>query len=116
MSEMPKCPECSSEYVYQDQLLYVCPECAYEWSSVSVEEEEPVEAVKKYFDAHGTELNDGDDVIVIKDLKLRGSSDVIKQGTKVRNIKLKDTGDHDIDCRVDGIGPMELKTEFVKKA
>ena len=114
MSKMPVCLKCGSTYVYQDQLLYVCPECAFEWSSelvdTNVEENEKI-----YKDANGTILNDGDDVIVIKDLKVKGSSDVVKQGTKVKNIKLVDA-DHDIDCKVDGIGPMNLKTEFVKKA
>ncbi len=114
MSKMPICPECSSEYVYQDRNLFVCPECAFEWSSEVVEKEE-TSSEKVYKDAHGTVLVDGDDVIVIKDLKVKGSSDVVKQGTKVKNIKLVDS-DHDIDCRVDGIGPMNLKTEFVKKA
>lgn len=113
MSDMPKCPECNSEYVYLDRSLYVCPECAHEWSSQAVEVEEVAEKV--YKDAHGTVLADGDDIIVIKDLKVKGSSDVVKQGTKVKNIKLVDS-DHDIDCRVDGIGQMSLKTEFVKKA
>ena len=115
MSEMPKCPQCGSEYVYQDRALYVCPECAYEWSGESVETAVEKISEKVYKDAHGTILNDGDDIIVIKDLKIKGSSDVVKQGTKVKNIKLVDA-DHDIDCKVDGIGPMNLKTEFVKKA
>lgn len=114
MSSMPKCPECNSEYVYQDRSLYVCPECAHEWSS-QVVEAEVVSLEKVYKDAHGNELVDGDDIIVIKDLKVKGSSDVVKQGTKVKNIKLVDS-DHDIDCKIDGIGQMSLKTEFVKKA
>lgn len=114
MSIMPKCPECNSEYVYQDRNLFVCPECGHEWSS-QVVETEVVSTKKVYKDAHGTELNDGDDIIVIKDLKVKGSSDVVKQGTKVKNIKLVDS-DHDIDCKIDGIGQMSLKTEFVKKA
>lgn len=115
MSDMPKCPKCASEYVYQDRDLYVCPECAHEWSSSVVEEVVKEEKEKIYTDAHGTQLKDGDDIIVIKDLKIKGSSDVVKQGTKVKNIKLVDS-DHDIDCKVDGIGKMNLKTEFVKKA
>lgn len=113
MSSMPKCPECSSVYVYQDREMFVCPECAHEWSSVEVKDNTVQEKV--YRDANGNVLVDGDDIIVIKDLKVKGSSDVVKQGTKVKNIKLVDS-DHDIDCRVDGFGPMNLKTEFVKKA
>lgn len=114
---MPKCPKCNSEYVYQDLHLFVCPECAYEWSSLPPEEEttKAAETEKIYRDANGTQLKDGDDIIVIKDLKVKGSSSVVKQGTKVKNIRLVDA-DHDIDCRVDGIGQMSLKTEFVKKA
>lgn len=115
MSSMPKCPECGSEYVYEDRSLFVCPECAHEWSSTPLAKEQAADMEKVYKDAHGTILNDGDDIIVIKDLKVKGSSDVVKQGTKVKNIKLVDS-DHDIDCKVDGIGPMNLKTEFVKKA
>lgn len=112
MSEQIICPKCSSPYVYQDQNLYICPECAHEYSIDSAANESQE---KIYKDAHGTQLIDGDDVIVIKDLKVKGSSNPIKQGTKIKNIKLKDS-DHDIDCKVDGFGAMELKTEFVKKA
>lgn len=111
MADSIICPKCSSPYVYEDQSLYVCPECAYEYSK----DAEAESTEKIYKDAHGTQLFDGDDVIVIKDLKVRGASNPIKQGTKVKNIKLKDE-DHDIDCKVDGFGQMELKTEFVKKA
>lgn len=111
MTDSIICPKCSSPYVYEDQSLYVCPECAYEYSK----DAEAESTEKIYKDAHGTQLFDGDDVIVIKDLKVRGASNPIKQGTKVKNIKLKDE-DHDIDCKVDGFGQMELKTEFVKKA
>ncbi|NLC54452.1 MAG: alkylphosphonate utilization protein [Erysipelothrix sp.] len=114
MSKMPKCPQCNSQYVYEDRNLYVCPECAHEWSSQVVEKEK-VSLEKLYHDANGTQLFDGDDIIVIKDLKVKGSSSTVKQGTKVKNIKLVDS-DHDIDCRIDGIGQMSLKTEFVKKA
>ena len=110
---MPNCPECNSEYTYNDGHLYICPECAYEWTELSLEEELEKDRI---YDAHGTELNDGDDVIVIKDLKVRGASDPIKQGTKATNIKLKPGEDHDIECRADGSGSMELKSEFVKKA
>jgi len=113
MSELPACPECGSTYTYEDRSLYVCPECAHEWSleggAASGEE------ARVITDAHGTPLQDGDSVTVIKDLKVKGSSLVVKVGTKVRNIRLVD-GDHDIDCKIDGIGAMKLKSEFVKKA
>jgi protein PhnA len=113
MSSLPKCPKCGSEYTYEDGILYVCPECAHEWAKdaagASVEQDSVVR------DAYGNELHDGDAVTVIKDLKLKGSSTVVKVGTKVRNIRLVQ-GDHDIDCKIDGIGAMQLKSEFVKKA
>lgn len=112
MPNLPNCPECNSEYTYEDGILLVCPECAHEWTLESQEESSPTEKV--YKDAHGTILNDGDSVTVIKDLKVKGSSLVVKKGTKVKNIKLIDE-DHDIDCKIDGIGAMKLKTEFVKK-
>jgi len=112
MSDLPNCPECGSEYTYEDRNLYVCPECAHEWSADAAAETEG--AGKVFRDANGNELADGDTVSVIKDLKIKGSSSVVKVGTKVRNIRLVD-GDHDIDCRIDGIGAMKLKSEFVKK-
>lgn len=112
MSELPKCPECSSEYTYEDRDLYVCPECAHEWPQAANVEENPQAGIK---DANGNLLQDGDSVTVIKDLKVKGSSLVVKVGTKVKNIRLVE-GDHDIDCRIDGIGAMKLKSEFVKKA
>jgi len=110
---LPKCPKCNSEYTYQDGVLYICPECAYEWSD-SVEEK-IVDDGQIIKDAHGNILKDGDTVTVIKDLKVKGSSLVVKVGTKVKNIRLVG-GDHDIDCKIDGIGAMKLKSEFVKKA
>jgi len=113
MSELPPCPECGSEYTYEDRDLLVCPECAHEWSGAAVEEAADVEKIVR--DAHGNLLADGDAVTVIKDLKVKGSSLVVKVGTKARNIRLVD-GDHDIDCKIDGIGAMKLKSEFVKKA
>lgn len=113
MSGLPNCPKCGSEYTYDDSIQYVCPECAYEWSKDAVEASGEEEKV--YKDAHGNVLVDGDSITVIKDLKVKGSSSVVKVGTKVKNIRLVD-GDHDIDCKIDGIGPMKLKTEFVKKA
>ena len=110
---IPKCPKCGSEYVYEDGELYVCPECGYEFGKNEPQEEEEEGLV--VIDAHGNRLSDGDDVIVTKDLKLKGSSQVIKGGTKVKNIRLCE-GDHNIDCKVPGIGAMKLKSEFVKKA
>ena len=113
MSENPACPKCQSAYVYVDGPLFICPECAHEWplAGVAGGGDDDVKIVK---DANGTELKDGDTVTIIKDLKVRGSSSVVKVGTKVKNIRLVD-GDHDIDCKVPGIGPMGLKSEFVKK-
>lgn len=113
MSDLPNCPQCGSEYTYEDGVMYVCPECGHEWSQeASVEEAETGLVVK---DSVGNLLADGDSVTVIKDLKVKGSSSVVKVGTKVKNIRLVE-GDHDIDCKIDGIGPMKLKSEFVKKA
>ena len=111
MSEFPNCPACNSEYSYQDGLNLICPECGHEWSPTAVTSGEQKRVIK---DANGNVLVDGDSVTVIKDLKLRGSSLVVKVGTKVKNIRLVD-GDHDIDCKIDGIGPMKLKSIFVKK-
>lgn len=113
MSDLPKCPKCNSEYTYKDNALLICPECAYEWTN---EEKENTlsndELIVK--DAYGNALKDGDSITVIKDLKIKGSSQVVKVGTKVKNIRLIE-GDHNIDCKIDGIGPMKLKSEFVKK-
>jgi protein PhnA len=114
MSTLPPCPKCSCEWTYEDGALLVCPECAHEWSTV-VSETEPEGDGRVWRDANGTELADGDTVTVIKDLKIKGTSQVVKVGTKVKNIRLTD-GDHDIDCRIDGVGQMGLKTEFVRKA
>jgi protein PhnA len=113
MSNLPKCPKCGSEFTYEDRNMFVCPECAHEWSKEAVAEAIEEGLVVK--DAHGTLLHDGDSVTVIKDLKVKGSSSVVKVGTKVKNIRLVE-GDHNIDCKIDGIGPMALKSEFVKKA
>ncbi|MDX2155377.1 MAG: zinc ribbon domain-containing protein YjdM [Hyphomicrobiaceae bacterium] len=116
MPALPHCPKCNSEHVYEDGSLLVCPECAHEWApgSVAAAAEDGPRVVR---DANGTPLADGDSVTVIKDLKVKGSSSVVKVGTKVRNIRLVDgAGGHDIDCRIDGIGPMALKSEFVRKA
>ncbi len=108
---IPKCPKCGSEYVYEDGELYICPECGYEFGK----DEEVQEEGLVVLDAHGNRLADGDTVIVIKDLKVKGASGSIKAGTKVKNIKLCE-GDHNIDCKVPGFGAMKLKSEFVKKA
>ncbi|MCC6075469.1 zinc ribbon domain-containing protein YjdM [Pseudomonas sp. GCM10022188] len=112
MSSLPPCPKCASEYTYEDGALLVCPECAHEWSADAAEA--PVEGEKVIRDSVGNVLADGDTVTVIKDLKVKGSSLVVKVGTKVKGIRLCD-GDHDIDCKIDGIGAMKLKSEFVKK-
>jgi protein PhnA len=112
MSDLPDCPECGSEYTYADGNMYVCPECAHEWSQEAARESDDNKNIIK--DIHGNVLQDGDTVTVIKDLKVKGSSSVVKVGTRVRNIRLVE-GDHDIDCKIDGIGAMKLKSEFVKK-
>jgi len=109
---LPKCPKCNSEFTYEDGEMFVCPECAHEWPKAAAEAAEEACVVR---DAVGNILQDGDSVTVIKDLKVKGSSSVVKVGTKVKNIRLVD-GDHDIDCKIDGIGAMGLKSEFVKKA
>ena len=112
MSKLPNCPKCNSEYTYEDGELLVCPECAHEWTPGS--EAENLEDQKVVKDANGNILTDGDTVTIIKDLKVKGSSSVLKIGTKVKGIRLVD-GDHDIDCKIDGFGAMKLKSEFVKK-
>lgn len=113
MSSLPPCPKCGSEYTYEDNNMYICPECAHEWAQETGDEAAEQGLVVK--DAHGNLLQDGDNVTVIKDLKVKGSSLVVKVGTKVKILRLID-GDHNIDCKVDGIGAMQLKSEFVKKA
>ena len=113
MSSLPPCPKCQSEYSYEDGSQLICPECGHEWSATeSAPAEEPAKVWK---DAHGNLLQDGDTVTLVKDLKVKGSSTVIKVGTKVKNIRLIE-GDHDIDCKIEGFGPMQLKSEFIKKA
>lgn len=113
MTNLPNCPKCNSEYTYEDGSLFVCPECAHEWSAeAAAENTEDTNVVK---DANGNILNDGDTVTIIKDLKVKGCSSALKMGTKVKNIRLVD-GDHNIDCKIDGFGAMQLKSEFVKKA
>ena len=112
MSTIPNCPKCDSEFGYEDGDMYICPECAHEWSKQGASEQD---GDLNVVDAHGNPLQDGDSITVIKDLKVKGSSLVVKVGTKVKNIRLVD-GDHNIDCKIDGIGAMKLKSEFVKKA
>ncbi|HRQ58357.1 MAG TPA: zinc ribbon domain-containing protein YjdM [Azoarcus taiwanensis] len=112
MSTLPNCPKCGSTYTYEDGALLVCPECAHEWSATA---DVATETTRVWRDANGNMLQDGDTVTVVKDLKVKGSSSVLKVGTKVKNIRLID-GDHDIDCKIDGLGPMQLKSKFVKKA
>ena len=113
---LPPCPKCKSTFTYEDGALLICPECAHEWSiQSSASGDADGDGPRVYKDANGNVLADGDSVVVIKDLKLKGSSGVVKAGTKVKNIRLVDA-DHDIDCKIDGIGAMSLKTQFVRKA
>ena len=112
MSDLPPCPNCNSTYTYEDGQMLVCPECAHEWSANAAAPASEDEKVVR--DSVGNTLQDGDTITVIKDLKVKGSSLVVKVGTKVKNIRLVD-GDHDIDCKIDGIGAMKLKSEFVRK-
>ena len=111
MSDIPPCPKCKSPYAYEDGALLICPECGHEWSAQQTAAAADVKVIR---DSNGVELKDGDTVTVIKDLKVKGSSLVVKVGTKVKNIRLVE-GDHDIDCKIPGIGAMGLKSEFVKK-
>lgn len=112
MNSLPKCPGCNSEYTYEDRGHFVCSECSHEWTNDKAEENADSDRVIK--DANGNILQNGDTVTVIKDLKIKGSSSVVKVGTKVKNIRLID-GEHDIDCKIEGVGPMQLKSQFVKK-
>ncbi len=110
---LPNCPKCNSQYTYEDMGLYICPECFHEWTQADLDKALEESIIR---DAFGNELNDGDDVIIIKDLKVRGSSQLLKQGTKVKSIVLADVGDgHNISCKIDGFGNMNLKSEVVKK-
>lgn len=115
MNALPACPRCQSDLTYEDGQLYVCPECAYEWAQDAPAAEDAAEAAATVRDAHGNLLKDGDTVTIVKDLKVKGSSSVLKVGTKVKGIRLIE-GDHNIDCRIEGFGEMKLKSEFVKKA
>jgi protein PhnA len=112
MEQLPKCPKCGSEYTYEDAGLFICPECAHEWS----QHEEQSSDTLEIFDANGTPLHDGDSVSVIKDLKIKGSSSTIKVGTKIKNIRLVESADgHNIDCKIQGIGALKITQKFVKK-
>ena len=112
MSTLPPCPQCQAEFTYEDGILLICPSCGHEWNPNEVP---TAEAAKVWKDANGNVLQDGDSVTLVKDLKIKGSSSVVKVGTKVKNIRLIE-GDHDIDCKIEGFGPMQLKSEFVRKA
>lgn len=116
MTTTPPCPKCQSAFAYEDRNLWNCPECGHEWSASAEVSARQVDndAPKTVRDANGVELKDGDTVTVIKDLKIKGSSNVVKVGTKIKNIRLVG-GDHDIDCKIPGVGEMGLKSEFVKK-
>lgn len=113
MNTLPPCPQCASEFTYEDGSNFVCPECGHEWNNNEITESADESNIVK--DSVGNILQDGDTITVIKDLKVKGSSSVVKVGTKVKNIRLV-AGDHDIDCKIDGFGAMQLKSEFVKKA
>ncbi len=115
MTSLPACPKCKSTLTYEDGQLYICPECAHEWSKAAAEAPAAAEAGLSVLDANGNVLRDGDTVILIKDLKVKGASSALKAGTKVKGIRLVE-GDHNIDCRIEGFGAMKLKSEFVKKA
>jgi protein PhnA len=117
MENIPNCPKCDSQYTYEEGSLYVCPMCAHEWNKDAVESKEDVETGLVVKDANGNILADGDSVTIIKDLKVKGSSDGIKVGTKIKMIRIVEGNDgHNIDCKVAGIGQIKLKQEFVKKA
>jgi len=112
MNTLPPCPKCHANFTYEDGGLCMCPDCGHEWAP---EAAAGVAEARVWKDAHGNVLQDGDTVTLVKDLKIKGSSSVVKVGTKVKNIRLVE-GDHDIDCKIEGIGAMQLKSEFVKKA
>ena len=117
MNETPPCPKCESKFTYELGALFVCPECAHEWVGAPAVADDGAEKALVIKDSVGNALADGDTVTIIKDLKVKGSPTSIKVGTKVRDIRLVyGSGDHDIDCKVDGFGPMMLKSSVVKKA
>jgi len=114
METLPNCPKCGGEYTYEDMDLYICPECAHEWSKTEQNEEDEEFTVK---DSNGATLRSGDDVTVIKDLKVKGSSSVVKVGTKIKNIRLVDSADdHNIDCKIPGVGAIKITPKYVKKS
>lgn len=113
MSTLPNCPECNSSYTYEDRELYVCPECAHEWSTNA--EDDTTSDSTEFIDSNGKQLQEGDDVVVIKDLKVKGTSSVVKVGTKVKNIRMNNNDLH-IDCKINGIGAIKLLPKMVKKA
>lgn len=115
MSDNIPCPNCKSTYTYESQNLMMCPECFHEWDPSIVQVEAPVSDVIKVLDSNGNELQNGDSIIIIKDLPVKGAPKPLKAGTKVKNIRLTD-GDHNIDCKIEGFGSMGLKSEFVRKA
>lgn len=115
MSDLPPCPKCQSTLTYEDGALLVCPECAHEWSPKAAAVEEAAEEGLVVRDANGTQLKDGDTVVIVKDLKVKGATSALKVGTRIKNIRLVE-GDHNIDCKIDGFGAMALKSEFVKKS
>lgn len=114
MENLPACPQCGNEYTYENDTMIACSECFYEWDPKAVQEEDQEQGFK-VLDSNGVELQNGDSVIIIKDLPVKGAPKSIKIGTKVKNIRLTD-GDHNIDCKIDGFGAMALKSEFVRKA
>lgn len=114
MEQLPSCPKCNSEYTYEDGSVIICPECAHEFSKDSANEEEAEFTVK---DSNGATLRSGDDVTIIKDLKVKGSSSVVKVGTKIKNIRLVESADdHNIDCKITGVGAIKITPKFVKKS
>jgi len=114
MEQLPNCPKCNSEYTYEDGSLLICPECAHEWSADASSEEDQEFTVK---DANGATLRSGDDVTIIKDLKVKGSSSVVKVGTKIKNIRLVESAiDHNIDCKIPGVGALKITPMYVKKS
>ena len=114
MEQLPNCPKCNGEYTYEDGSLLICPECAHEWSKNSATEEDTEFTVK---DSNGATLRSGDDVTIIKDLKVKGSSSVVKVGTKIKNIRLVESAiDHNIDCKIPGVGALKITPMYVKKS
>ncbi len=114
MDQLPNCPKCNGEYAYEDGSLLICPECAHEWSKEAAEQEDEEFTVK---DSNGATLRSGDDVTIIKDLKVKGSSSVVKVGTKIKNIRLVESADdHNIDCKITGVGAIKITPKFVKKS